>query len=74
MTPMAQQANAVLNALDEGRVQAFIGLYEAKLLSPQIQAMQMDHAVGYLLQEVFEMSNGEIDYWTEFFRLGAKSL
>lgn len=69
MTPMQQQASAVLNALDEGKVLAVIGLYDAGQLPRTPAGRRAD--IGQQLVFTLGVEADSVNYWLDdYFKVG----
>jgi hypothetical protein len=68
MTPMQQTGNAVLNALDEGKVTAVIALYDAGII-PRVHPDNRRGALRSILVNVLDMDPGEVDHWLNEFKV-----
>lgn len=76
MTPLQQQTNNVINAMQEGTVGAVITLYDAGLIDQTYFKSNFDsddrrRNIGYILTNFFRVSVSDAEYWLDWF--GIKS-
>jgi hypothetical protein len=65
---MQGEANRVLNALDEGKVLTVITLYDQNALLTEHPG-ERKKAIESVLKDNLEMSQENIDYWMDWFRV-----
>ncbi len=68
-TPMRQQANAVVDALQEGQVLAVLTLHDAKMLGSDPSKTRRENIMLYLVHENqgLSMSVEDATYWLNWF-------